>query len=312
MSGRRLRWGPFAARAALTLAVLGALAAWLPTDALFAAMGRAGAGLWLAVLLGFAAGHALAALKWGLLLRAAGFGAARRELLRAHAAGLFANLCLPSLVGGDLVRAGMLARVERRPEALVVAGAGDRVIDAGALLMLAALGGALVPGALDATAAHALGGASLLLACGVGGALWLARALDPGRLPAAAGRVLGRLRGALDALLARPRASLAAGALALGIQAAFVGLNALLGGAVGIELPFSAWLLAWPLAKLAALVPISLGGIGVREVALAALLLPFGVAPTLAVAQSLLWETLLVTLGLLAGGASLWMGRGVR
>ena len=39
---------------------------------------------------------------------------------------------------------------------------------------------------------------------------------------------------------------------------------------------FAVWLLAWPLAKLIALAPVSLGGIGVREVALATLLLPCG------------------------------------
>ena len=39
------------------------------------------------------------------------------------------------------------------------------------------------------------------------------------------------------------------------------------------------------------------------------LLLPFAVDPVLAVAQSLLWETVLVALGLTAGAASLWLGR---
>lgn len=39
--------------------------------------------------------------------------------------------------------------------------------------------------------------------------------------------------------------------------------------AIGLEVSTSAWLLAWPLAKIVALVPASLGGIGVREVALA-------------------------------------------
>ena len=74
-----------------------------------------------------------------------------------------------------------------------------------------------------------------------------------------------------------------------------------LGQAVGIDLPFGAWLLCWPLAKLLALLPISLGGLGVREAALAALLGSFGVGAALAVGQSLLWQGALLLTGAAAG-----------
>jgi glycosyltransferase 2 family protein len=57
----------------------------------------------------------------------------------------------------------------------------------------------------------------------------------------------------------------------------------------------------WPLSKLAALVPITLGGLGVREATLAALLVPFGVPPAVGVVAALLWQTVLITGGLFAG-----------
>ena len=63
----------------------------------------------------------------------------------------------------------------------------------------------------------------------------------------------------------------------------------------------SVWFLAWPLAKLVALVPVSLGGIGVREAALAVFLTPFGVDAALAVAQSLTWEAVLIFSGMISG-----------
>jgi len=94
----------------------------------------------------------------------------------------------------------------------------------------------------------------------------------------------------------------------VGIQASFVLLNAFLGAAIGLQAPLHVWFLAWPLAKLVALLPVSLGGLGVREVALAGLLQPFGVPAALAVAQSLLWETILVAGGLTAG--LIWWGMG--
>jgi len=46
----------------------------------------------------------------------------------------------------------------------------------------------------------------------------------------------------------------------------------------------------------------------VREVALAGLLAPFGVASSLAVAQSLCWEVVLVASGLVAGAAAIATG----
>jgi len=49
------------------------------------------------------------------------------------------------------------------------------------------------------------------------------------------------------------------------------------------------------------LLPVSLGGLGVREVALAALLVPFAVPGTLAIAEALVWQSILFGFGLLAG-----------
>jgi uncharacterized membrane protein YbhN (UPF0104 family) len=74
-------------------------------------------------------------------------------------------------------------------------------------------------------------------------------------------------------------------------------------------MPVRLWLFAYPLAKLAAVLPVTQGGIGVREVAFAAVLLPLGIQPAAAVAASLAWEVVLVAGGLLGGGISLAMTR---
>jgi uncharacterized membrane protein YbhN (UPF0104 family) len=55
------------------------------------------------------------------------------------------------------------------------------------------------------------------------------------------------------------------------------------------------------MGKLAALVPITQGGIGVREAALAVLLTPFGAPPVLTVAAGLVWQTIIISTAL-AGG----------
>ncbi len=95
-----------------------------------------------------------------------------------------------------------------------------------------------------------------------------------------------------------------AAALALGVtlQGSLVLLNAWLGWACGIEIAWTAWLFVWPIAKLSAMLPITQGGLGVREAALAALFAPFGVPAGLAVAAGLVFQGVVISGGLAAGG----------
>ncbi|MCP3701412.1 MAG: flippase-like domain-containing protein, partial [Alteromonas sp.] len=120
-------------------------------------------------------------------------------------------------------------------------------------------------------------------------------------LPTSVLRQLKRVRLALWRVLRNYRLAIFALALSLCIQSCFVLLNAFLGNDIGIMLPLGIWFFAWPLAKLTALMPISLGGLGVQELALTGLLKPFGVTPSQALAQALLWRGVFVATGL-AGG----------
>jgi uncharacterized membrane protein YbhN (UPF0104 family) len=96
-------------------------------------------------------------------------------------------------------------------------------------------------------------------------------------------------------------------AFALGtvVQTSFVLLTAVIARGCGLDMPLRVWLFAWPLAKLVALVPLTQGGIGVRELALAALLAPFGAAPAVTVAVGLVWEAVILV-GRIAGGPDLF------
>lgn len=89
--------------------------------------------------------------------------------------------------------------------------------------------------------------------------------------------------------------------MSLIVQVTFIFLNVQLADACGLHLPYRVWLFAWPLAKLSAIVPVTQAGIGVREAALAALLLPFGAPAVLAVAAGLAWDAVVVG-GAIAGG----------
>jgi uncharacterized membrane protein YbhN (UPF0104 family) len=99
--------------------------------------------------------------------------------------------------------------------------------------------------------------------------------------------------------------------LCLGVilQVCQVGINFWLGVASGMHVAFSVWLFAWPLAKLSALLPVTQGGIGVREVALVGLLIPFGAPPVLTAAAGLVFEAITTIGGLIAGVVAFLMGR---
>lgn len=302
-------WPLLLVRATVTTGALAGLVAFIGPGVLLDALHRAPPATWAGALAGLFAGHLLAAMKWRLFVRASGADAGAVESLRAHGAGLFANLCLPSLVGGDVIRAGMLAR-RHSIAALAVGSIADRLVDTTALLVLAAVGAALVPGLLPASTQTALASIGAVVVAGALGAPLALRAIPAESLPPKLRGPVAKLRDATQAFVARPSVALAGTAIALGVQGAFVALNAMLGRAVGIDVPFAVWLLCWPLAKIVALAPISLGGLGVREAALAALLGAFGVASAAAVGQSLLWQGALIALGLASGALAFGTGTG--
>jgi glycosyltransferase 2 family protein len=58
------------------------------------------------------------------------------------------------------------------------------------------------------------------------------------------------------------------------------------------------WFVAWPLSKLIAVLPISLGGIGVREATLVSLLAPYGAPRAAVLASGILWQAVVTVTGL--------------
>jgi uncharacterized membrane protein YbhN (UPF0104 family) len=107
----------------------------------------------------------------------------------------------------------------------------------------------------------------------------------------------------------RPGAVLAALSLAVSAQLIFIYLNNALAKGCGLHVAFRVWLFAWPLAKLSAALPITQGGIGVREAALAVLLLPFGAPAVLSVSAGIAWEATVISGALVAGLVSLVIKR---
>ena len=177
----------------------------------------------------------------------------------------------------------------------------DRLIDIAGLALLVG-GGVVVAGAELTGWGAPLAGLLGILLLGLGFLLFpLVLRRPVAAWPARHRRRIGRGLVALRHLARRPSPALLALALSLAMQAVFIVVSAWLGAAVGAEAPLWAWFIAWPLAKAAGMLPVSLGGLGVRDAALASLLVPFGVPAAVGLVASLAWQAVLIG-GALVGG----------
>jgi uncharacterized membrane protein YbhN (UPF0104 family) len=298
-----------ALRVAGSALILALLFHFVPFGEAWRAMRRLPPLIWLAVLVGYFCAHLAGVNKYKLMLNGAGAGLNFAQAVRCYFAGLFSSLLLPSVAGGDLVKAGLALRLGRSKAGVLLGSLLDRLIDVFVLVTLATAGAMLVPGALDPADRR---GFLIAIAAVIGvGILVVAVVflLPARRFSYPMRRRMVRLRRAARSMARRPGRVAAALGLGFVTQLSFITLTTLLAAACGLHLPYRAWLFAWPLAKISAFLPISQAGIGVREATLAALLVPFGAAAGVVVGVGLAWETIVIAAGLVSGLISLLVGR---
>jgi uncharacterized membrane protein YbhN (UPF0104 family) len=299
-------------RVAVSGVVLVVLFHFVPIADVWRAARRISPLLWLPALAVFLAGHAAAAAKWRLLI---GPGVPFAEAFRAHLAGLAANLCLPGLAGGDVVRAAMVYRHAGDKVRLLIGSAADRLLDIFGLVLLCGLGATFAwgidPGDRQ-TAQRLLGLGALLLLLAFPASIAIERSL-PAAVPE--GRLARGLADGVRAAAALARAPVrlvACLTISLCVQATFVAINIAFADALAVAAPPGAWLFAWAAAKIVAIAPISLGGLGVREAALARLMSGFGADAAQVVAIGLVWQTLLYAAGLAGALVQVFWGTAPR
>jgi uncharacterized membrane protein YbhN (UPF0104 family) len=305
----RLSWKVAAVRIGGSALLLAVLFRFLPLDELWAAIQRIPLVLWAGAIAIYMTFHLLGVVKWRMLVNAAGAGLGPVQAVRAYYIGLFSNTFLPSVVGGDVIRAGVALKHVRSPAGLLLGSLVDRVQDVLGLAGLAALGALLLPTALDQRSRDVFMLLFGLMAAGTALLIIVLRLVPGRRLPIRLRRIAVRVRAAYRALADRPGDLAGAFVLGMALQTLQVVLNVWLGSMVGLTAPFQVWLFVWPLAKIAATLPLTQGGIGIREAALAALFAPFGVPAVLAVAVSLVFQVVVISGGLAGGIVSVVLGR---
>lgn len=258
----------------------------------------------LAAVLATAGGIVVSALRWQAVLLALDIHARARTLLHHSLAGLFVGNFLPSTIGGDVLRVRRLARET------------GRTTDTFASVVLERLTGMLVLPVITLMALAAnpglrrLGPATAVAAgFSVGTIVAFSATLAMVAHPRIGGRLIGSGRfkqfaGALHLGAARfrqhPRAVVGVLAAGFGYQLLVVLAAFLAARALGIhQVGITVALAFIPAVAMAQVIPLSVGGLGIREGALALFLHPLGVSTGRAVGLGLLIYGLNLTVSLL-------------
>ncbi|MFO7694367.1 MAG: lysylphosphatidylglycerol synthase transmembrane domain-containing protein [Vicinamibacterales bacterium] len=288
-----------AARLIITAAILAYLLRSIDVGASVQAMLRVNPWWFAFTLLLVAIDRVVMAIRWLLLLRAAGVDLPAASTLRIFLTSSFVGSFLPAGVGADAARAYEVAsRTSRGSQAVASVGV-DRVLG---LVAIAIVGIAGLAGwsrhvdpdlRLRLMAAAALAGAATLAVFWVDAVV---RALLPARWRATRwGWRIQRLGDAIGAYRQHPRVLLQVMALSIAVQFVRVLQAYGLGRGLGLEIGLPYYLVFMPVAMLLLLLPVSISGFGLPQAAIVWLLRPMGVPDAGALALS----TLIIVVGII-------------
>jgi hypothetical protein len=252
-------------------------------------------------------GIVLSAWRWQEVLLVFDARVSIRTLTGHHLAGQFVGNVLPSTIGGDVVRISRLGAQIDSNETAFASVAIERLTGFVALPALVVLGFAIRPSLIDAD--HSL--VALLIAALTVAAL--AAVLAAAAHPRLAGRFadnqswtrfIGAVHVGVDRLRRQPREAFGVVGTALVYQVSVVAAVLCIVRTLELPVPTAAVIAFVPAVAMAQVVPISIGGLGVREGMLVLLLhASFGVRNSQAIAVGLLWYACVLVVSMLGAPA---------
>lgn len=261
-------------QAAATVLLVGWILRRNDASAVFGYLRACDPGWFLVAVAVMAASIAIGVRQWRVLLEAQAVAVPRLRLFRAYNLGMFLNFVLPSGVGGDVVRAVQIHREAKGGTRGVAATLLDRMAGLFTLALFASVASWLLaathPEPLFKHLAWASGATSLLFCIGavvlfsrriVGWISPMARWLGEGAL-------LDRARDLRHAFLhyrSEPGVAIHVVALSVATQFLRILVHWCCARALGLPLDFAWILLFVPIVALISILPISVGGWGLRE-----------------------------------------------
>jgi uncharacterized protein (TIRG00374 family) len=309
--GRSKRWWMLTLRIGVSLALLAVLVSKMNFDTMLPRQRHLSTVAWLAVAIGTAlVGIALSAWRWQRVLAVFDIPVRLRILLSHYLAGQFVGNVLPSTIGGDVLRVTRGAKSTGSSSTAFASVALERLTGFVALPLICVIGFALEPSLIEedhAWIALAISAATLVA---------LAAILVLAASPRLAGRFkdhdnwmrfIGAVHIGVIRLRHRPRLVGAVLGTALLYQASTVLTVWFATRALGVTVPTAAVIAFIPAVAMAQVIPVSVGGFGVREGMLTLFLTPLGVSTGKAVGIGLLWYFIMLVVSL-AGAPAFAVG----
>jgi len=256
----------------------------------------------------------VAAWRWQRVLAVYEVHERLRTLLKHYLAGQFVGNALPSTVGGDVLRISRASKDVGSTEVAFASVVLERLTGFVALPLLTLLGFAIRPDLFDSTHSWVAFGIAGVTIATLGIILWLsAHPRLAGRYVHSESwtRYIGIVHVGVDRFRRDPRDTGAALVLSIAYQLTVVAAVYCAVHTIGLTIPNAAVLAFVPAVAMVQVVPISVGGLGVREGMLAFLLHPLGVPTGQAVAVGLLWYAMTLVVSLV-GAPAFAMGHHAR
>jgi uncharacterized membrane protein YbhN (UPF0104 family) len=303
----------------LQIAVSAALLAYLLSQADITRLLRLWGGisqpfLWLAIALQLG-GVLISALKWWLLLRAAGQPVPYAWTVRTYLVGQFFSNFLPTQIGGDAVRVYALSRRIGRPAIAIASVFVERITGFLALTLIGGVALAASAGRFGGAPQLLLGLAGCILVAAAGLAVaflapWIVRWLTRLRLPDVLGwrAKLGSFGESLAIYYAFPSTLALVIGLAFGYQFSWMLVNYAVARALALDVPLAFVALMVPISDIVGLVPIFFNSLGAREGTYVLLLGLLGVPSESALAASFVIFAVRLVASLLGGVLYLFGG----
>jgi len=250
---------------------------------------------------GYLLSQVLSSYKWQVLARPLGFTQPLRVFIAYYFSGMYLNLFAPSTVAGDFGRSALLAGDGGRLGAALQSVVADRVSGLLMLLWVCAVGS--LPSDFGVVPVSVRYGMLMVALGATVGWFFLPKVLQhvfwSGRkIHSVVERLVGPYQKA-PFVLGR------ACGLSLGFHLLQIGLQILLARALDIDVLGWALLVCIPLVSMLSGLPISFGGVGVREGGYIMLLTPLGVDREQALALGLLWSAVVLSANATGGLALL-------
>jgi uncharacterized protein (TIRG00374 family) len=302
-SGRKQRWWQIA-RIAGTLLLLFLLFELIPAGKIWEGVRRVPVTTLAAIVIVFLLIQLVSAFKWYLMVNYTEKALSFAGCVQSYFAGLFSTTLLPTLVGTDAVAmtVGMNYSSSKLP--VIVGTLVNRILDFAALVLLVAAGVSLMPAQLNPQERLAYEIVLVLFLISMAFLTAFLTGFWVFRLSFRWRRRLVRVRRSLATFFKFPVRMLFVFVITIAVQLAFIGIAVWIGNVCGLHLSAGHWIFAWPLTKLIALIPVTIGGLGARELGFTSLTAPFGVDPALAVSVSLVFSCVVFISNVLAGAAS--------